>query len=307
MAQGPTGNTQTDPPAPPAVAWLRPGGWRAWAPWLPVPRLRSDIAGAVYVNWLAPAHAIAALVPAPLQLQRVGPAGQWAVLTVVAFRHGHFGPRAWGPLRRLAPSPVQSNWRTYVTSPAGRRGVYFLATTVSHPLYALAARLTADNVSMRQPRRNRVAVTAEEVSVDLSPGRGYTPSLVGHWHRTAPSSGPWPGPAPQAGPVRPGAAAARAGPEATGWGAHPASAAFSSAQAMCAFVVPQDCELAVRDGRVVFIDLRLDVPATEPLQPAAPVACSLQALAPGQPPWAFLAPRVRLDYRRQRTERTGAP
>jgi hypothetical protein len=254
--------------ASPGTALLRTRGRRAWAPWLPVPRLRSDVAPALYVNWLAATDRVAPFVPAPLELQRVGPGGRFAVLTVVAFRHGHFGPQGLGPLRRLAPSPVQSNWRTYVVHPAtGRAGVHFLTTTVSNPLYRLAARLTADNVPMR-PCRGRPRRTEERVECHLR-HRGAT-VLRGNWTvAAAPSAGPW-------------------------------SPAFPSWDAMLDFVVPQDAALAVRDGRVARIELRLGIPRDQLQALEGPVACPPFDGLAASAPWAFWVPAVDLRYERQR-------
>lgn len=247
---------------------------RAWAPWLPVPPLRSDIRPAVYVNWLVPAERAAALVPSPLRLQRVGARGAHAVVTVVAFRHGHFGFRFLGPLRRLAPSPAQSNWRVYAQNPAtGRRGVFFLATTISNPLYTAMARLTADNVPMRRPRRSVVEAQGASVRVELAGGAPPVPDLQGSWTEApVPSHGPW-------------------------------SEAFPDWRAMLDHVVPQERALAVRDGRAVRIELGLDIPldSVRPLEGEARSAW-LEPLVGAARPWAFWAPRVGLSYHAQRRD-----
>lgn len=248
------------------AAWLRGGGRRAWAPWLPVPRLQSDVAPALYVNWLVAADRLASWVPAPLLLQE--PVPGWGLVTIVAFQHGHFGPRALGPLRRLTPSPFQSNWRTYVRNPAtGKAGVHFLTTTVSNPLYRFAARATADNVPMR-PARGTVLASEGRVSCRLA-----NPSctlLSGSWEPVpVPSAGPW-------------------------------KKAFSDWATMLEFVVPQDRAMAVRGGRVACIELRLGIPRTsiQPLE--GEVACPpLKDVVGDARPWSFWVPRVDLAYERQ--------
>jgi hypothetical protein len=55
--------------------------------------------------------------------------GRYALVSFLTYRHGHFGPRRFGPMRHLMPSPIQTNWRIYVRDlHTGREGVYFLTT-----------------------------------------------------------------------------------------------------------------------------------------------------------------------------------
>lgn len=245
-----------------------------------MPPLRSDINAAVYVNWLVPTSALATHIPPPLELQTVGASEKHAVVTVVVFRHGHFGFRFLGPLRRLAPSPIQSNWRTYVRNPGtGRRGVFFLTTTVSNLLYTLMARLTADNVPMHRPRRSRIETRPSgTVTVLLQGGRGGTPDLAGQWQET---------------PVPPG------GPWALG---------FRDWDAMLGHIVPQERSLAVRNGRVVRLDLELEIPLghLRPLRGQVRTTF-LTPLVGNLPSWAFWTPKVRLGYHAQRRDRKEEP
>jgi hypothetical protein len=95
---------------------------------LPVPEMRSDITGVVYVNYLVEAARLAPLVPEGLALQRLGPQGRYALLTFLTYRHGHFGFTFLGPLRRLLPALVQTNWRVHVRDPrTGREGTCCVA------------------------------------------------------------------------------------------------------------------------------------------------------------------------------------
>jgi hypothetical protein len=152
---------------------------RALAEWLPAPALRSDIRDVVYVNYLVDADRLEALVPRGLELQRFGPAGRLALFTFLTYRHGHFGPRALGPLRRLLPSPIQSNWRIYVTDPqTGKGGVYFVCTAIDSTPHALAGRLLAEAVPMHVPHRATLSRDADGVvHLSLDPGRGTAPDV----------------------------------------------------------------------------------------------------------------------------------
>jgi len=112
---------------------------------LPFPVLESHVHDIVYANWVVPFDAVARHVPDGVT---VASAGGMTVLTILTYRHGHFGPALAGPLRRCFPSPLQSNWRLYVTSIGGRTPsvptVLFLANVFDSALYALGTRLFSD-------------------------------------------------------------------------------------------------------------------------------------------------------------------
>jgi hypothetical protein len=152
---------------------------RALCEWLPVLEFRSDIVDVIYVNYLAPAERLAPFVPEGLELQRLGPDGAWAMFSTLTYRHGHFGPSILGPLRRLFPSPIQTNWRTYVRDPrTGKDGIYFVTTAVTTSLHALGARLMTEGVSMHMPARASLSRAADgAVALALDPGQGSAPDL----------------------------------------------------------------------------------------------------------------------------------
>jgi hypothetical protein len=140
----------------------------------------SDITDVIYVNYLVEASRLEPVVPAGLELQRLGPGGGYALFSFLTYRHGHFGPRMLGPLRRLLPSPIQSNWRIHVTDPqTGRRGVYFVSTAISSTPHALAGRLLSEGVPMHVPRRASL-VREDDGTFHLSidPGHGTAPDVT---------------------------------------------------------------------------------------------------------------------------------
>ncbi|MEZ4393825.1 MAG: DUF2071 domain-containing protein [Polyangiales bacterium] len=144
---------------------------------LPVPVLRSDIAEVIYVNYLVEAERLARFVPEGLALQRLGPGGRYALFTFLTYRHGHLGAARMGPLRRLAPSPVQTNWRVHVEDPrTGRRGVRFITNAIDHTALALAARLLAEATPMHALRRAELTRDGDGARrLSLDPGRGSAP------------------------------------------------------------------------------------------------------------------------------------
>jgi hypothetical protein len=152
---------------------------RAYCEWLPPLAFLSDITDVIYVNYLVEADRLEPFVPAGLDLQRLGRGGRYALFTHLTYRHGHFGPRLLGPLRRLLPSPVHSNWRIYVVDPhSGLRGVYFVTNAIASTPHALAARLLSEGMPMHVLRRAAVQVGEDcTCRVLLDPGQGSAPDL----------------------------------------------------------------------------------------------------------------------------------
>jgi Uncharacterized conserved protein (COG2071) len=174
--------------------WRHPwGGWagraldavancrfvRAMCEWLPVPAFRSDIRDVIYCNYIVEADRLLPLVPAGLELQRLGPDCRWALFSHLTYQHGHFGPAFLGPLRRLLPSPVHTNWRIYVRDrQSGRTGIYFVTNAIASTPHALAARLLSEGMPMHALAAGSVKVGSQnEVSVRVDPGSGSGPDL----------------------------------------------------------------------------------------------------------------------------------
>jgi hypothetical protein len=152
---------------------------RAYCEWLPPLAFLSDITDVIYVNYLVEADRLEPFVPMGLELQRLGRAGRYALFTHLTYRHGHFGPRLFGPIRRVLPSPVHSNWRIYVFDPhTGMRGIYFVTNAIASTPHALAARLLSEGMPMHVFRRAAVQVGDDRVCrVLLDPGEGSAPDL----------------------------------------------------------------------------------------------------------------------------------
>ena len=206
--------------------------------------MRSDITDVVYVNYLVEAERLAGYVPPGLELQRLGPSGRYALFTFLTYRHGHFGPALAGPLRRLLPSPVQSNWRTYVRDPrTGHEGIYFVTNAVSTAYHAVAARLMAEGMPMHTPARAELRRDADgTLHLLLDPGEGSAPDVRAS--------------------LRPAAAAPALEP--------PWSECFASWRDMLAYDVPQDRALSSQPwaNRITRQEIALGIPleACEPLE-----------------------------------------
>jgi hypothetical protein len=151
---------------------------RAVLRWLPFPALASDIVDVVYLNWLVDVARIRHLVPAGVEVWECN--GR-TVLSILTYRHGSFGPAALGPLRRLFPSPLQSNWRLYVESvhgqPLAQPTVLFLKNVIDHPLYALGARVMSDVLPTDLPRSMTLTHRDSVYVIGIHPGRSNAPDL----------------------------------------------------------------------------------------------------------------------------------
>ncbi|HTU20921.1 MAG TPA: DUF2071 domain-containing protein [Gemmataceae bacterium] len=215
---------------------------RAYCEWLPSVAFLSDITDVIYVNYLVEADRLEPFVPAGLELQRIGRAGRYALFTHLTYRHGHFGPRLLGLLRRLLPSPVHSNWRIYVHDPnTGLRGVYFVTNAIAGTLHALAARLLSEGMPMHALRRAFVEVGGDRsCRVLLDPGEGSGPDLEA---LLRPGDAVLPGP--------------------------PWSECFDSYPTLLAYCVPQDRAFSSQPwyGRITRQEIALAIPleSCEPL------------------------------------------
>ena len=252
---------------------------RALSEHLPVLAFRSDIQHVLYTNYLVPAERVAALVPSGLELQRIGPAGDCALLSILTYRHGHFGPRLAGSLRRLFPSPIQSNWRLYVRDPqTNQRGVYFLTNAVTGLPQALGARFLSEGMPMHAPRHGELRQTPDGAwLVALDPGAGSSPDMAALLRPCAarPDTEPW-------------------------------AAAFASYAEMLAYAVPQDRALTVQPWHawVTRQEIRLDIPL-ESCQPLAGVISSQTArtLVGNAEPFTFIVPGVFFRFDAERHDR----
>jgi hypothetical protein len=252
---------------------------RALCEYLPVIAFRSDIQRVVYTNYLVPAEQVHLLVPWGLALQRIGPDGRFALVSLLTYHHGHFGPRLAGPLRRLFPSPIQSNWRLYVSDPqTGQHGVYFLTNAVAGLPQSLGARLISEGMPMHVPRSAEVRQTSDGAwVVTLDPGDGSAPDLAANLRpcTTRPDSGPW-------------------------------ASAFASYAEMLAYAVPQDRALTVQPWHawVTRQEIRLGIPLDD-CQPLAGDVSSrmVRTLVGDAEPFSFIAPGVYFRFDAERHDR----
>lgn len=247
---------------------------------LPVPEMRSDITGVVYVNYLVEAERLAGLVPEGLALQRLGPQGRYALLTFLTYRHARFGFTFLGPLRRLLPSLVQTNWRVHVRDPrTGREGIRFITNAADRTVPALAARLFSEGMPMHVLRR--ASLTRDDdgtVHLALDPGRGSAPDATATLrpareavgvYRDARWEGPW-------------------------------RACFEDFTAFLSYCVPQDRAMDAQPwrGRVSRQEIHLGIPVRDCVALEGEVRSEFaRALVGDAKPVCFLVPSVAFCFR----------
>jgi hypothetical protein len=235
---------------------------------LPSFAMVSDITDVVYVNYLLPAETLLPLVPPGLELQRLGPRKEYALFTFLTYRHGHFGFRLLGPLRRLMPSPVQTNWRIHVTDPrTGAQGIFFVTNAITHTLQALGARLLTEGMPMHVLRSGDVRRDPDgAIHLSLDPGKGSAPDAEATLSpATEPTfEGPW-------------------------------KACFGSFRDFLAYCIPQDRALSTQPsaGTVTRqeIDLGIPLDICEPLTGQVRSRAA-RAIAGNAEPVCFRVPKV---------------
>jgi hypothetical protein len=254
---------------------------RAVGECLPAPALASDISDVIYVNYLVDAKRIERFVPPRLELQRLGPGKHHAMFSFLTYRHGHFAPTLLGPLRRLAPSPIQSNWRIYVTDlRTGKAGVYFLTTCISSTLHALGGRTLCEGVPMQVPRRGELARDSSgTIRMLLDPGGGSCPDVRAELSPIA--TQPW---LPES------------------W-----RECFASYREFLQYCVPQDRALSSqpwhRHVTRQEIDLGIALDSCEPLTGQVISRAADEIAGGATEPVCFRVPRVRFRFARQYFDR----
>ncbi|MHB8748945.1 MAG: DUF2071 domain-containing protein, partial [Aggregatilineales bacterium] len=248
---------------------------RAYGEWFPPVAFMSNITNVIYVNYLVEAERLAPLVPSGLELQRMGPNGKYALFTHLTYQHGHFGPQLLGPLRRLMPSPVQSNWRVYVRDPhTNFSGIYFVSTAISQILPALLARFLSEGIPMHVVQQGMVAAeSGGSFRVCLDPGAGSGPDLAASLQ---------PAPIPAL--------------------ASPWNLCFDTYHDMLAYCVPQDRAMSFQHwyGCVTRQEIALGIPleVCEPLSGTV-ISKAAQNLVGNAQAVCFRVPQVTLRFKRE--------
>jgi len=206
--------------------------------YLPCLPFDSDITDVLYVNYLVPAARLTPLVPSGLVLRRLGPGGEYALFTVLTFRHGRFGPRMLRGLPLWLPSPIQSNWRIHVVDPnTGSQGICFVINAASSTTVALGARLMLRAMPIHPLASAKLTRYANDcLRLTLDPGCGSGPDMEATLCPTGDRTLP-----------------------------HPWNLCFTDYRTMLAYCVPQNRAMASQPWfqRNTRQEIRLDIPLTD--------------------------------------------
>lgn len=238
---------------------------------LPKVVLQSDVRNVVYLNYLVNADRLQTLLPPALQVQRLGPQGDLALFSTLTYRHGHFGPKLFA-LRKLMPSPLQSNWRLYVRDRVtSTNGIYFVSTCLSNAPIALLARVASEGVPMHVPHEMHLENGADgSYRILIDPGTGSAPDLQADLVPTSMLALP------------------------SVW-----ERCFGSFDGLLRYCVPQDQALSVPSGHggTLAQKIRLKAALSSALPLAGQVRSNvLQQIVGDSEPICFVIPNVELHY-----------
>jgi hypothetical protein len=153
---------------------------------LPYMKLESDVVDVVYLNWVIPTYLAMCAVPAGVRLiEKNGT----TIVTVLTYRHGNFGPSFLGPLRKIFPSPLQSNWRLYLLEcPAGtqvNRTVLFIKNIFNSAMHSVGSRAFSDVLpshvaeSLKHEKHGSIYITRIEGGSGSAPGFSCITQVAG--------------------------------------------------------------------------------------------------------------------------------
>lgn len=152
---------------------------------LPYLKLRSNTCNIVYLNWLVNLDAFEDLIPQGISLEEKNGRALFSILT---YQHGHFGPSFLGPLRSIFPSPLQSNWRFYLSKDtqigyehlarAQKPGVVlFVKNILNSTSYTLGSRLFSDGLPAHLAQTFQHTHSTNTYLTNICAGIGSAPEL----------------------------------------------------------------------------------------------------------------------------------
>ncbi|WP_309366695.1 DUF2071 domain-containing protein [Sphingobacterium sp.] len=140
-------------------------------------KLKSEISHAVYLNWLIPVSKIQQFVPPEIELDIIDGCALFSVLT---YRHGHFGPARLYHFKSFYRSPLQCNWRLYITQAERQFNeptVLFLSNTMSSQVYGIGSRIFSGMMYTHHPLIFEHEYIGRQTQTKIIPGSSNSPDL----------------------------------------------------------------------------------------------------------------------------------
>ncbi len=250
----------------------------------PIP-LSSKIDSVVYLNWLISAQEAEALLPEGLELQRLGPNGEYALFSILTFRHQKFGPQFLRPLADLSNvSAIVSNWRIHVTDPlSGLQGIYFISNTCDNLLVSLGARLFSEGMPMHFLNRASLNYSKDgSYACTLVPGKGssapdleFELAIDRSLEESSFKNGPW-------------------------------GSCFGSFENFLAYCVPQERSISSQDylNRISFQEIRLEINTAECRAISGKLSSKTkESISSAAIPFCFAAPDLHFRFDKEHYRR----
>lgn len=268
----------------------------------PLP-LASRIEQVIYINYLLPAELLEPLVPPHLELQRLGPEGNYALFTALSFRHHQFGPQLFGPLRKFMLTGFVSNWRIHVQDPVSKlSGIYFITNISDNLLMSLGARILSEAMPMHLAQSCMMQELSEgKFRLEIKPADGSAQDLQADLElvETAEPSKP----ADSSKPTDPAALAELSCPGFDGaW-----LECFETFADFLAYCVPQERAIASQPflNRISYQEIRLGIPLSECKPLTGTISSqSISRLVLNTPPVIFLAPALEFRFNKEHYRKT---
>ena len=145
---------------------------------LPFIQMESDVSNVVYLNWVIESNIAVQNIPQGVSL--IEKNGK-TILTTLTYNHGHFGPSFLGRLRQLLPSPIQSNWRFYVSAFPNDKGasnvVLFIKNIFNSAMYAVITRVFSDALPSHVAKLFQHKKQGDTYITKIESGQGSAPEL----------------------------------------------------------------------------------------------------------------------------------
>jgi hypothetical protein len=145
---------------------------------LPFIQLESDVSNVVYLNWVIESSIAVNQIPQGVSL--IEKNGK-TILTALTYNHGHFGPSFLGRFRQLLPSPIQSNWRFYVSGLPNDNGatkvVLFIKNTFNSAIYSVITRVFSDALPSHLAKRLEHTKHGGAYTTKIESDQGSAPEL----------------------------------------------------------------------------------------------------------------------------------
>lgn len=145
---------------------------------LPFIQMESDVSNVVYLNWAIESSIAVKQIPQGISL--IEKNGK-TILTALTYNHRNFGPSFLGRFRQLLPSPIQSNWRFYVSGFPNDNGatkvVFFIKNIFNSVIYSVITRVFSDALPSHVAKRLQHTKQGGTYITKIESGQGSAPEL----------------------------------------------------------------------------------------------------------------------------------